>query len=210
MKIIGIVGSPRTGGNSFCLVNEALAAAREAESSTETEIIQLGDFRIQPCKACETCGQFPFKCVQSDDFEIVLDKMKEADAVLIASPRYGPFGASPSILQALLERLMNVSYLPKHTDPGFIPPLKGKPCGLVAVSVEGRQNLLPVLHSLEQYVLAYGMRVVHTSEWPYVGVAGRGNAPGDVLEDEDAMKAARTLGRLMVRWAKMRTLWKDS
>lgn len=198
MKALGIVGSPRKDGNSFCLIKEALKGAREAEDSLEKEIIQLCDLRIESCQACESCAQEPYKCVIEDDFEFVVDKMKGADAILIASPRYGPFGASPSKMQALLERLVNVNYLPTHNNPGFVFPLRDKPCGLLAVSVEGRQNNLPVLHSLEQYALVYRMRPIRTAEWPWIGVTGRGNDKGDVLEDKEAMRNARQLGRLLV------------
>jgi len=129
--------------------------------------------------------------------------MKQADGILLASPRYGPFGASPSKMQALLERLINVNTLPANVNPNFVFPLQGKPCGLLAVSVEGRQNNLPVLHSLEQYVLAYRMQPVHTKLWPFVGVSGRGNDKGDVLRDVEAMENAKILGKLLVRTIKI-------
>lgn len=199
MKIIGIVGSPRPKGNSYHLICEALSAAAEEADSVEAQCLNLADFVISPCRACENCGRPPFRCVLDDDFGQVLDRLTEADGLLLASPRYGPFGASPARLQALLERLMNVSFLPKHADSDFVPPLHDKPCGLLAVSVEGGQNNLPVLHSLEQYALAYGMRVVHARHWPFVGVSGKGNAEGDVLQHTEAMENARELGRLVAR-----------
>lgn len=198
MKILGIVGSPRRDGNSFCLIEEALKGARASESSLETEIVQLSDLRMESCKACESCAEEPYRCVIEDDFEFVREKMTGADAILIAAPRYGPGGVSSSKMQALLERLVNVNYLPTRKNPGFIFPLKDKPCGLLAVSVEGRQNNLPILHSLEQYALAYRLRVIHNSEWPWVGVSGRGNEKGDVLKDKEALQNARQLGRLLV------------
>jgi multimeric flavodoxin WrbA len=200
MRLLGIVGSPRREGNSFYLVQRALEGAKEENPLVETKIIQLADLRIEPCRACESCAKEPFKCVnQDDDFEMVFEEMKRADGILLASPRYGPFGASPSKLQALLERLINVNILPGNTNPNFVFPLEGKPCGLLAVSVEGRQNNLPVLHSLEQYVLAYRMHPIHTKLWPFVGVSGRGNEKGDVLKDTEAMENAKVLGRLLVK-----------
>lgn len=198
MKILGIVGSPRKEGNSFYLMREALKGAQEFEPSLETEIIQLSDVQLKSCRACESCANKPFKCILEDDFDFVLDKMRRADGLLMASPRYGPFGATPSKMQALLERLINVNYLPAKQKPDFDFPLKNKPCGLLAVSVEGRQNNLPVLHSLEQYVLAFHMRVIHSLEWPWVGVTGRGNKKGAVLKDKEAMRSARKLGGLLV------------
>lgn len=204
MKVLGIVGSPRKEGNSFCLVQRALEGAKEEDPLVETEIIQLADLRIEPCRACESCAEEPFKCVTKDDFEVVFEEMKRADGILLASPRYGPFGASPSKLQALLERLINVNVLPANTNPDFVFPLQGKPCGLLAVSVEGRQNNLPVLHSLEQYILAYRMKPVHTKLWPFIGVSGKGNEKGDVLKDAEAMKNTKVLGVLLVKTIKNR------
>jgi hypothetical protein len=101
------------------------------------------------------------------------------------------------MLQALLERLINISYLPKKVDPSFVSPLNDKPCGLLALSAEGRQNNLPVLHCLEQFAQAYGMRVIHSPRWPFVGVSGKGNDEGDVLQDTEAIENARKLGRLV-------------
>jgi multimeric flavodoxin WrbA len=89
--------------------------------------------------------------------------------------------------------------LPAEANPNFVFPLEGKPCGLLAVSVEGRQNNLPVLHSLEQYVLAFRMQPIHTKLWPFVGVSGRGNEKGDVLKDTEAMENAKVLGKLLVK-----------
>ena len=203
MKLLGIVGSPRKKGNSFYLVQRALEGAKEEDPAVETKTIQLADLRIEPCQACESCAEEPFKCVnQIDDFEAVFEEMKRADGIFLASPRYGPFGAGPSKLQALLERLINVNVLPANSNPNFVFPLQDTPCGLLAVSVEGRQNNLPVLHSLEQYVLAYHMRPVHTKLWPFIGVSGKGNFKGDVLKDAEAMRNAKVLGALVVRAVK--------
>jgi multimeric flavodoxin WrbA len=203
MKIIGIVGSPREEGNSFYLINEALKGVFEAEPSIDTEIIQLALVNIEPCRACESCANEPYECINGDDdFKSVLKKMRNADGILLASPRYGPLGAMPSRMQALLERLMNVSYLPIHNNQDFLAPLNGKPCGLLAVSVEGRQNTMPLLHTLEQYALAFHMRVIHAPVWPWVGVCGKGDEKGDVLKDNYAMSNARGLGRLLVEYFK--------
>lgn len=198
MRILGIAGSPRKDGNSFYLIRVALRAAKGVEASLKTEILQLSNLNLESCRACESCSRKPYSCVLVDDFAMVLAKMKEANGILLASPRYGPFGASPSKMQALMERLVNVNYLPLQENPGFVLPLRDKPCGLMAVSVEGRQNNLPVLHSLEQYALSYHMRVIHIPRWPWVGVSGRGNQKGDVLKDEEALGNAQELGRLLV------------
>jgi hypothetical protein len=43
------------------------------------------------------------------------------------------------------------------------------------------------------------MKVIHIPEWPWVGVSGRGDEKGDVLNDYEAMKNAQQLGRLLVK-----------
>ena len=65
MKIIGITGSWREEGNSFYLINESLKGAFEVEPSIEKEIIQLALVNIEPCRACESCANEPYKCVNS-------------------------------------------------------------------------------------------------------------------------------------------------
>jgi hypothetical protein len=42
------------------------------------------------------------------------------------------------------------------------------------------------------------MRVIHTTEWPWIGVSGRGDEKGDVLNDNAAMKNAQQLGKLLI------------
>jgi hypothetical protein len=47
MKVLGIVGSPRKGGNTVILVKEALAAAKEAGAETEIPV-PTNEFRNDP------------------------------------------------------------------------------------------------------------------------------------------------------------------
>ncbi|MBE9506144.1 MAG: flavodoxin family protein [Chloroflexi bacterium] len=53
MKALGIVGSPRKGGNTETITSHALKAL--AEEGIETELIPLAGLRIQGCTACGTC-----------------------------------------------------------------------------------------------------------------------------------------------------------
>jgi multimeric flavodoxin WrbA len=98
MKILGIVGSPRERGNSFLLIEKALQSAKKEKSSLQTEIIQLSKQKIRSCKACESCADEPYVCMQPDDLNKIYQDMKKAEAIIFASPRYGPFGTCPSIM----------------------------------------------------------------------------------------------------------------
>jgi multimeric flavodoxin WrbA len=50
-KVLGIVGSPRRGGNTEILVDEVLAGSEELEALTEKVI--LNELTIAPCQFCE-------------------------------------------------------------------------------------------------------------------------------------------------------------
>ena len=63
-RVLGIMGSPRRGGNTETLMDEVLRAAREACATTEKVI--LNGLHIGPCQACDGC-QGSGTCVQDDD-----------------------------------------------------------------------------------------------------------------------------------------------
>lgn len=66
MLIIGLSGSPRVGGNTDIILQEALAAAKAEDA--EVKLIRISDYRIQPCNGCMACFSTK-KCVTDDDGE---------------------------------------------------------------------------------------------------------------------------------------------
>ncbi len=86
MKILAIHGSPRTiRSTTRQLVQHVLEGAGDA--GAETEIVDLCDLRITPCTACEGCS-FNGICVFEDDMPVLVERMKEADGIVFASPVY--------------------------------------------------------------------------------------------------------------------------
>ena len=83
MKILGICGSPRRGGNTEVLLKEALKGAEEV--GVEVEEIFLRDKTISPCLEIYGCKE-DGRCVIEDDFHEVAEKMVRADALILASP----------------------------------------------------------------------------------------------------------------------------
>ena len=99
MKIIGIVGSPRVGGNSEALTRIALEEVQR--ESLETELISLAGKKIAPCDACgayRTTGE----CHIKDDFQPIYDKMVKAEGFILTSPVW--FGAVTPQITSLLSR----------------------------------------------------------------------------------------------------------
>lgn len=88
MKVLAINGSPRgEKGNTEVLLVEFLKGCEEAGAEIET--IYLKDKEIKHCIGCFTCWtKTPGKCIHKDDMEELLEKLKEADIVVYATPLY--------------------------------------------------------------------------------------------------------------------------
>ena len=83
MKVLGLAGSPRRGGNTDLLLAEAMRGA--ASQGSEVKTIILNDLKITPCQHCDAClttGQ----CRIEDDMQMVYHELREADRVVLASP----------------------------------------------------------------------------------------------------------------------------
>jgi len=117
MKVVGISGSPRKGGNSEMLLDEALKGARSAGASTEKIILNDLDFKAcQECGGCDESGA----CIINDDMRLVYKKIEQADRLVIASPVF--FGSVTAQLKAMIDRFqcqwVKKYVLKKPAQPG--------------------------------------------------------------------------------------------
>ncbi|NGM83840.1 flavodoxin family protein [Paenibacillus sp. 7124] len=89
MKILAIIGSPKSNGNTYRTVNQIERELNEKNDEIEFEYIQLSRIRLEPCKGCYVCiERGEEKCPLKDDRESLEIKMKQADAVIFATPVY--------------------------------------------------------------------------------------------------------------------------
>lgn len=105
LKTIIINASPRKKWNTA----EVLDAARKGAESVgaETEYVNLYDLVFKGCRSCLICkrkDKTKGKCYWRDDLTPLIEKIFEADALIIGSPIY--FGQPTSEFRALLERLI--------------------------------------------------------------------------------------------------------
>jgi multimeric flavodoxin WrbA len=84
-RILGIVGSPRRGGNTEILVDEVLAGAEAGGALTEKVI--LSKLEIGPCLACNACKK-KGRCVQQDDLPALLEQMERSQVWVLGTPVY--------------------------------------------------------------------------------------------------------------------------
>jgi multimeric flavodoxin WrbA len=93
LLVLGICGSPRRGGNSEVLLDEALKAAKDAGAETRKLIVY--DMKIGNCRGCSECHEGK-PCKQPDDMAAALDELRRCDGLIISAPLYfaglpGPF-----------------------------------------------------------------------------------------------------------------------
>ena len=93
-------GSPRKGGNSDILCDEFAQGAQEA--GNEVEKIRVASNSIHPCSACYYCRDHGGACVYKDDMAAILQKMIDADVLVLASPVY--FYSIDAQLKAMIDR----------------------------------------------------------------------------------------------------------
>lgn len=101
-KVLILSGSPRKGGNSDILCDEFLRGAQEA--GHEVEKIRVAAKKVAPCSACYYCRDHGGACVHKDDMAEILQKMIDADVLVLASPVY--FYSIDAQLKAVIDRTL--------------------------------------------------------------------------------------------------------
>lgn len=105
-NVLVISASPRKGGNSDTLCDEFIRGAQE--SGNHAEKIFLASKNIKYCIGCGVCNTTQ-KCVQKDDMAEILDKMVEADVIVLATPVY--FYTMDAQMKTLIDRAV-----PRYTE----------------------------------------------------------------------------------------------
>jgi hypothetical protein len=84
LKLLCISGSPRRGGNTDRLLNEAVSGA--ASKGAQIKQIVLADLEIAPCQHCDGCIQTGGRCVIEDEMQSIHQELREFDRFILASP----------------------------------------------------------------------------------------------------------------------------
>ena len=182
MKVVGIVCSPRLGGNTEILVTEALDGAKEAGS--DVELLKLSGKSIAPCDACTSCAKAG-ECHIQDDMQEIYRIFKEADGIIFGTPVY--FSNVSAQAKLVIDRtracIMNRA-------------LRGKVGGVVTATRRmGGANVLSIVYT---FFIVHGMLPAGGTVG-YEGEAVPYGEKGAVKGDERAMREARAVGRNVVR-----------
>ena len=176
MKVIGLVGSPHgERGATGRLLQVVLNGAQNA--GARTELIALKGDSVLPCKGCDACHK-KGRCVQNDDFELIIKKIHAADGMVLASPNY-IFHVSAQ-LKAFLDRCCGIIHC-----LGF----EGKYGASVVTSGGGDEP--PIAEYMNHFLITTGVVPVG-AVWATMGTISGNGFP------ETIQQTARNLGSKLV------------
>ena len=179
--ILILKGSPREKGNSSTLADQVAAGA--AASGAQVESFVLQDMNIQPCNACDACHETgDMQCVIEDDMQPLYPKLRNADAIVIASPIYW-------FTMSAQTKLCIDRWYALEGPRGNA--LAGKQIGIVLTYGDSNQftsgaiNAMRAFEDMFRYIKAEIVGMVY----------GTAMNPGDAQKQPDLMERAYKLGQ---------------
>lgn len=187
MKVLGIMGSPRVGGNSDVLLSQALAGAKAA--GADVEKIILDRKHISGCKDCKKCNKMGV-CAIQDDMLDIQKKILDAYAIIHASPVY--FWTMTAQMKAYLDRWCVFFDAEWRWQKDYYPKMRGKRIGLITVCGDTNVHTAdPIVHSFKS--------TVDMTKMQWLGaVMASASDKGDIVKNEAAIQQAVELGKKAV------------
>jgi multimeric flavodoxin WrbA len=180
-KILVFLGSPRKNGNSARLAKEAIAGMKAAGAQVET--FYLHGMNIKPCTACDACRRKKQKdCILKDDMAPLYSKLREAGAIVMATPVYW-FTVSAQT------KLFMDRWYALGGEEGY--PFKGKKFAILLTYADedpfrsGAVNALRTFQDALRYVGADIVGMVYGSAWK----------AGEIKKQKALLKKAYQLGK---------------
>ena len=187
-KILVVLGGGRPNGNTKQLADAFIKGA--AEAGHQTELISLNKLHVNGCTGCNAC-RYGKPCVQKDDFNSLIPKIKEADLIVFASPLY--FWTISSKIKAFIERFYCMAEKDEHPPLGRYEKYPVRDCALLMTSADH------FFWTFEQAVSYYQFTLVN-----YIGFHDKGmllaGGCGDTngkpqISQTDYLEQAFTFGR---------------
>jgi multimeric flavodoxin WrbA len=178
-RVLILKGSPRKRGNSATLAERVAAGASEVGATVES--FDLHTMEIRPCDGCGFC-QGGGDCVLDDDMQTLYPRLREADAIVIASPIY--WFTVNSQVKACIDRW----YALEGAGEGA---LAGKEFGIVLTYGDsdpyssGAVNAIRMFQDIARYEKASIAGLVY----------GSASDPGEIASQVELMQRAHALGQ---------------
>jgi multimeric flavodoxin WrbA len=174
-NIVVLSGSPRKNGNTDRLVSAFIEGA-ESEGRA-VSLFRVADMKISGCLGCNHCFDEKGVCIQKDDMKQILDALRKADAIVLASPVY--YWAVSAQLKLAIDRTYALI-----SDK---PPIKR--AALLMTCGDGRIETADSALTMFSSICSF-------SKWEDTGVviATGLHAPGEI-EGRGELDQARALGQ---------------
>ena len=183
------MGSPRVGGNTDLLLDEAMKGARS--QGAEMEKIIVDKLQIAPCHEYYGCLK-DGSCIIRDDMDAVYPKLLEADGLIVASPMF--FYGITSQLKALIDRCQALwarKYVLKQSWPNL-----NRKGAFIAVGATKGENLFDgSILTIRYFFKTIGVQ--YTEELLVRGV----DKKGEIKKHPTALKDAFEMGKRLAQKA---------
>lgn len=157
-NILIVLGGGRPNGNTKQLVDAFAKGASEA--GHHVELISLNKLTVNGCMGCNAC-RYGKPCVQKDDFNGLVPKIKRADCIVFASPLL--FWTVSSKLKAFIERFYCIAEEDSNPPLGRYERYPVKDAALLMTSADN------YFWTYQQAVSYYRFAIIH-----YIGFHDKG------------------------------------
>lgn len=180
MKCVCVLGSPRVNGNSEILAQTFLKTMESL--GAETKVYALNKLKYRGCQACMACKKNLETCAVKDDLIEVLDAVREADVLVLASPVY--YGDITAQAKGFVDR----TYCYLAPDFMTIPnPSRLKPGKkLVFIQTQGHPDVTQfndIYSKYSNFLKWYGFEESYLVRSTGVGDKGDVNKHPQILEE---------------------------
>lgn len=180
MRVIGINGSARKNGNTAIIIGTVFDVLNK--EGINTELIQLADYDITPCRGCFACKGHGNCMFNTDGFAEIFSRLIEADGIILGSPVYSADVSAK--MKAFLER----GGVVVATNSGLLRYKVG-----ASVASVRRGGGMTTVDTMNHFMLNKEMIVVGSTYWNMV----YGKSIGEVMNDYEGMANMRNLGENM-------------
>lgn len=192
MNVVAFLGSPRQGGNTEMLLQEAVEGVQE--SGFSPHVFRLNSMTIMPCQNCGGCDETG-TCIYEDDMTQIYEAIRMCDRIILASPIF--FSSLSAQTKAMMDRCQAFwcgKYLLKKPVPA---------------GPNGRRGLLLLVGGQKKEIGLQGMQCAETSAkaffrtinvpdhktLSYTGI----DAKAAILKHPTALRDARDAGRKLAQ-----------
>lgn len=157
MHILGLVGSPRKGKNTDCLVQSVLDGAKDVGAKTTK--IYLNDLKIKPCQACDK-HPHPKYCIYNDGMTKLYKLLETVDGIVLGTPAY--YETISSQTKLMIDRCNCLSQKIQIPDGKlkFIRRIKKSKKGIFIWVADCSTDIKPALASIEYWCRDINLNII--------------------------------------------------